>query len=75
MLEIEWEERQKDREAQAFIEREKMRKIDVTKHIRFVPPFHENEVDNYFLLFEKVATKDLDWPLTKYTIVLQWSSF
>ena len=36
----------------------------------FVPPFNENEVDKYFFLFEKVA-KNLDWPLNKYTILLQ----
>ena len=27
----------------------------VTKHIRFVPPIQEKEVDKYFLHFEKVA--------------------
>ena len=51
--------------------REKKKKhFDVTKHIRFVPPFNENESEKYFLLFEKIA-KDLDWPLNKYTILLQ----
>ena len=69
-LEIEREERQRDREAQAYIETEKLKHFDVTEHIRFVPPFNENEVDKYFLLFEKVA-KDLDCPLNKYTILLQ----
>ena len=44
-LEIEWEERQRDREAQAYIEKEILKHFDVTKHIRFVPPFNENEVD------------------------------
>ena len=29
--------------------------FDVSKHIRFVPPFHEKEVDTYFLHFEKIA--------------------
>ena len=29
--------------------------FDVTKHIRLVPPFQENEVDKYFLHFKKVA--------------------
>ena len=29
--------------------------FDVTKHIRLVRPFQENEVDKYFLHFEKVA--------------------
>ena len=36
----------------------------------FFSPFNENEVEKYFLLFEKLA-KDLDWPLNKYTILLQ----
>ena len=35
--------------------------FDVSKHIRFVPPFQEKEVDKYFLHFEKVATS-LEWP-------------
>ena len=52
-----------------FIEKEKIH-FYVTIHIHFVPPFNENEVDRYFLLFEKVA-KDLDWLLNKYTISLQ----
>ena len=69
-LEIEREKRQRDREAQAYIEKEKIKHFDFSKHIRFVPPFNENEVDKFCLLFEKVA-KDLDWPLNKYTILLQ----
>ena len=43
--------------------------FDVAKHICFVPPYIENEVDKCLLLFERVA-KDLDWPLNKYTILL-----
>jgi len=35
--------------------------FDVSKHIRFVPQFQEQEVDKYFLHFEKVATS-LAWP-------------
>ena len=30
--------------------------FDVSKHVRFVPPFQETEVDKYFLHFEKVAS-------------------
>jgi hypothetical protein len=45
-------------------------RFDISKHVRFVPPFQDKEVDKYFLLFEKVA-KDLNWPLDKYTILLQ----
>ena len=35
--------------------------FDVSKHIKFVPAFHETEVDKYFLHFEKVAGS-LKWP-------------
>ena len=43
--------------------------FDVTKHIRLVPPFQE-EVDKYFLHFEKVA-KNLKWPKEHWTLLLQ----
>ena len=33
--------------------------FDVSKHVRFVPPFQETEVDKY-LHFEKVASS-LEW--------------
>ena len=52
------------------MKKEKLQHFDVIKHIHFVPPLNEKEVDKYFLLFEEVA-KDLDWPLNKYTILLQ----
>ena len=52
------------------MKKKKVQHFDVTKHIRFAPPFNENEVEKYFLLFEKVA-RYLDWPLNKYTITLQ----
>ena len=44
--------------------------FDVTKHIRLVPPFHEKEVDKYFLHFEKVA-ENLKWPREHWTLLLQ----
>ena len=31
--------------------------FDVTKHIRLVPPFQENEADKYFLHFKKSSKK------------------
>ena len=34
-------------------------KFDVTKHINFVPPFQQADVDKYFLHFEKVAQRIL----------------
>ena len=30
--------------------------FDIGKHIRFVPPFQESEVDKYFMHFDKIAT-------------------
>ena len=44
--------------------------FDVSKHVRFVPPFQETEVDKYFLHFEKVATS-LSWPKEVWTLLLQ----
>ena len=45
-------------------------KFDVTRHIRFVPPFPETEPDKYFLHFEKIATS-LHWPAEVWTFLLQ----
>ena len=44
--------------------------FDFTKHIRMVPPFQEQEVDKYFLHFEKVA-KNCAWPKEHWTMLLQ----
>ena len=44
--------------------------FDVSKHVRFVPPFQETEVDKYFLHFEKVASS-LAWPKEVWTLLLQ----
>ena len=44
--------------------------FDVGKHICFVPPFQESEVDKYFMHFEKVATS-LKWPEDVWTVLLQ----
>ena len=44
--------------------------FDVSKHIRFVPPFQEKEVDKYFLHFEKIATS-LEWPRGVWMLLLQ----
>jgi len=46
--------------------------FDVSKQVRFVPPFQEREVDKYFLHFEKVATS-LSWPKRVWTLLLQGS--
>ena len=44
--------------------------FDVSKHIKFVPPFQEKEVDKYFLHFEKIATS-LEWPQDSWMLLLQ----
>ena len=48
----------------------KTEKFDMSKHIRFVPPFQVSEVDKYFLHFEKVAS-GLEWPKEVWTLLLQ----
>ena len=45
-------------------------KFDVTKHIKFVPPFQQADVDKYFLYFEKVAG-NLKWPKEYWVMLLQ----
>ena len=44
--------------------------FDISKQIRFVPPFQEREVDKYFLHFEKIATS-LEWPKDVWNLLLQ----
>ena len=44
--------------------------LNVTKHIRLVPPFQEQDVDKYFLHFEKVA-ENLKWPIELCLLLLQ----
>ena len=44
--------------------------FDISKQIRFVPPFQEKEVDKYFLHYEKIATS-LGWPRDTWTLLLQ----
>ena len=44
--------------------------FDAGKHIHFVPPFQEFDVDKYFMHFEKVATS-LKWPEDVWTVLLQ----
>lgn len=46
------------------------RPFDVTRNIRLVPPFNENEVDKFFAHFERVATV-MKWPRDVWTITLQ----
>ena len=62
---LELQDREKERESQL-----RPPQFDVSKHIRFVPPFQEKEVDKYFLYYEKIATS-LEWPRETWTLLLQ----
>ena len=44
--------------------------FDVAKHARLVPVFEEDDVEKYFLYFEKVAVS-FDWPKEKWSHLLQ----
>ena len=44
--------------------------FDITKYIKLVPPFLEQDVDKYFLHFEKVAY-NLKWPKEYWSMLLQ----
>ncbi|KAK2920619.1 hypothetical protein Q8A73_000104 [Channa argus] len=44
--------------------------FDVSRHIAFVPPFRESEVDSYFNAFERIAAT-LKWPKTVWPLLLQ----
>ena len=44
--------------------------FDLGKQVRLVPPFNEDDVDNFFLHFEKVATS-LDWPERHWALLVQ----
>jgi len=61
-----------NRSIMGAIEAGAMVPFDASKHIKFVPDFHENKVDKYFLHFEKVA-KSLRWPEDNWELLLQSS--
>ena len=44
--------------------------FDAARNIRLVPKFSEQEVENYFVSFEKVATS-LQWPKEYWSLLLQ----
>jgi len=44
--------------------------FDVGKHVRFVPPFQETDINKYFMHFEKIASS-LKWPEDVWTVLLQ----
>ena len=73
-VELEREQVVLRRERASAEEREEIRQarsdFDVAKHVRMVPVFEEDEVEKYFLHFEKVAVS-LNWPREKWSHLLQ----
>ncbi|XP_046543385.1 cytochrome P450 3A41-like [Haliotis rubra] len=49
---------------------EKNKGFDVAKFVKLIPLFQENEVDKFFLHFEKLAT-NLKWPEESWTTLVQ----
>lgn len=43
--------------------------FDITRHIRMVPPFNENDPTGYFMSFERLA-KNLKWPEDQWSNLL-----
>ncbi|XP_071959886.1 uncharacterized protein [Antedon mediterranea] len=43
---------------------------EITQNIKWVPKFNEDEVETYFLAFEKIANR-LKWPARHWTVFLQ----
>ncbi|KAJ8043086.1 hypothetical protein HOLleu_10032 [Holothuria leucospilota] len=44
--------------------------FDVSKHVKFVPKFQENNVEKFFNYFEKLG-EQLKWPRDKWSILIQ----
>lgn len=44
--------------------------VEISRLVRMVPPFNEDEVDKYFAHFERVALT-LKWPVEIWTLLLQ----
>ena len=76
--EKERERQEKERERQFELEKLKLQQsnhligqsFDVIKNFQAVPSFQEDDVDMFFLHFEKLAT-NLNWPKDYWTILLQ----
>ena len=72
------ERQERERERQFELEKLKLQQsnhpigqsFDVIKNFQAVPSFQEDDVDMFFLHFEKLAT-NLDWPKDHWTILLQ----
>ena len=47
------------------------RSFDVGRYLKLAPPaFHEDDVENYFEAFEKMADQ-MEWPVDKWSVILQ----
>ncbi|KAJ8032107.1 hypothetical protein HOLleu_25529 [Holothuria leucospilota] len=63
-------EMQKEREEREERERRETRGFDVSKHVKFVPKFQEDNVEKFFNHFEKLG-EQLKWPRDKWSILIQ----
>ena len=69
---------EREKERQFELEKLKLQQLnhpigqsfDVIKNFQVVPSFQEDDVDMFFLHFEKLAT-NLNWPKDHWTILLQ----
>ena len=45
--------------------------FDVAKYVKLIPTFDESEPDEFFTLFEKLAT-GLEWPMSLWPVIIQF---
>ena len=71
--------KQRELEAKIELDKEKLKlptpnlvqnKFDPSRHIKLVPKFQEENVDQFFLHFEKVAN-NFKWPKESWAVLLQ----
>ncbi|KAJ8049650.1 hypothetical protein HOLleu_02488 [Holothuria leucospilota] len=75
--EREMQKEKEEREMQKEKEEREMQKekrdtggFDVSKHVKFVPKFQEDNVEKFFNHFEKLG-EQLKWPRDKWSILIQ----
>ncbi|KAJ8022797.1 hypothetical protein HOLleu_37791 [Holothuria leucospilota] len=73
--EMQMQKEEEEREMQMQREKEARERLDtggfdVSKHVKFVPKFQEDNVEKFFNHFEKLG-KQLKWPRDKWSILIQ----
>lgn len=43
--------------------------MEVGRYIKLIPKFNEDNVEEFFVSFEKIASQ-LDWPVNKWAVML-----